>query len=407
MAKILYAWELGGELGHITRALPIALAARERGHEPILALRDLSRAEAVLGRHGLTFVQAPVWLPPLSGLPQPPLNYTEILFGAGYLDFSGLLGMVRAWRALYALSSADLVMADYAPTALLAAHSMGIARAMCGNGFFSPPRSSPLPNMRPWLNVPIKRLEAGERAVVHVINRVLFELGSAPLGRTADLLVEERSDFLLTFPELDHYRGRAKAEYMGPVMGFEEGAEPVWPEGEGAKVFAYLKPAYPHFDKVLSALASSEARVLVYAGRLPRAVTEKYGTKIRFSPTPYNIASAGKGCDAAVCHAGHGTVSAMLLAGRPMLLLPMHLEQLLIGRRVAELGAGLYIEDNRWAGDFNGALARLLDDPSYAELARSFSGKYRGKSPKETVSEIIGRCEEIIACRKKPRQEEA
>ncbi len=397
MANLLYAWELGGELGHLSQALPLALAAKARGHEIILALKDVSRAESVLAGHGVTYLQAPVWLPVIEGLPRFPANYTEILFQNGYLDASGLLGVIKAWRALYALTKPALVMADHAPTALLAALSMGIPRTMLGTGFFSPIRVSPLPSIRPWQDIPPQRLLDGERAVLQAINYALTQLGSAPLRRVADLFPAPAEECLLSFAELDHYPHRENTEYLGTALSVAGGVTPIWPEGDGKKLFAYLKPKYVHTEKVLAQLASSGARVLIYAGGLPQAMVARYASpRLKFSEAPFNIIAASQQCDAAVCHAGHGTVSAMLLAGKPVLLLPIQLEQFLLSKRVVALGAGLLVDPNTFDQDFAGKLRQLLAGESLAEHARAFATKYQAVSQQDLLEKILVRCESLI-----------
>jgi hypothetical protein len=97
MATIVLNWELGAALGHVGRYLTIALQLRAQGHRPVLVLRDISRAEAVLGPHAIEFLQAPVWLTPVQGLP-PDLNFTETLYRFGFLKADGLLSIARAWR---------------------------------------------------------------------------------------------------------------------------------------------------------------------------------------------------------------------------------------------------------------------------------------------------------------------
>ena len=53
MSGILCVWELGAGYGHLGRLLPVALQLRERGHEVVFALRDLTHAEVrrLLGLH--------------------------------------------------------------------------------------------------------------------------------------------------------------------------------------------------------------------------------------------------------------------------------------------------------------------------------------------------------------------
>ncbi|HQX08457.1 MAG TPA: hypothetical protein PKZ19_16820, partial [Zoogloea sp.] len=109
MATIALIWELGSDYGHIGRFLPIALELKARGHRPVMILRDISRADEMLGRHGIEYLQAPLWLPPVQGLP-PPINFTESLFLFGFLQPGGLLSVLRAWRALLALLKPDLLI---------------------------------------------------------------------------------------------------------------------------------------------------------------------------------------------------------------------------------------------------------------------------------------------------------
>lgn len=98
MATIALNWELGADLGHINRFSPITLRLREQGHRPVMLLRDITRAESLLGEHRLEFLQAPAWLTPAQGLP-PDINFTETLYRFGYLYPDGLLSMAAVAAA--------------------------------------------------------------------------------------------------------------------------------------------------------------------------------------------------------------------------------------------------------------------------------------------------------------------
>ena len=50
-----------------------------------------------------------------------------------------------AWRQLLTLLNADLILADYAPTPLLAARCLQVPAVVLGTGFSVPPSVSPLP----------------------------------------------------------------------------------------------------------------------------------------------------------------------------------------------------------------------------------------------------------------------
>ena len=202
MATILYAWELGADYGHVNRFLPLAERLCERGHQVVLAVKALSRIETLSGTGAFDVVQAPVWLPQIIGLPEPQVCYADILLRSGYLHRDGLLGLVKGWRNLHTLIKPQLLIADHAPTALLASHGLGVPRVLYGSGFFSPPRTTPLPSMRPWQQVPAQRLVDSERAALLMINQVLTDFDLQGLDNLAQLFdVDE--DFLMSPEEFD------------------------------------------------------------------------------------------------------------------------------------------------------------------------------------------------------------
>ena len=59
MARILLAWELGGDYGHLMRFLTLGRELARRGHEPVFALRELTHVDAVLGDEPFRVFQAP------------------------------------------------------------------------------------------------------------------------------------------------------------------------------------------------------------------------------------------------------------------------------------------------------------------------------------------------------------
>lgn len=409
MGRILFIWELGAGYGHMVRFLPLALKLRERGHEVIFTLRDLSHAEIIIGRHGFPLLQAPVWLPRITGLPNPPLNYAEILQRFGFLDPSGLTGMTKAYQNLFELVKPALLVIDHAPTALLASQGAGIRRCLIGSGFSSPPRKSPMPNMRPWIDVSEQRLIMSEQKVVSVINNVLSGLGSRPLHILSDLFnVEE--DFLCTFPELDHYQDRGKAHYWGPILDLQGGiplrnesyrpqpkARIEGPTEGNKKIFAYLKPRYRDFEKIVQELHTLPYTTLIHAPGISEDFINKYQSKnLSFSLQPIHIGQAREWCDLAICHAGHGTVPAMLLAGRPLLMLPMHLEQYLLSLNVVNYGAGLLVNPELQNHDYRGLINQLLKVPSFAERAQSFAEKYADFNSSMQVEDIVKRCLRLV-----------
>lgn len=241
MARILFAWELGGGLGHVLRAAPIMRSLTQRGHEVWAALRDLSRSEAVFGPMGVQCLQAPVKTsPPARPIPNAR-SFAHLLINNGFSEPTELAALAEAWRHVYRYVEPDLILLDHSPTALLAARAHTARRAVIGTGFCCPPNVAPLPGLRPWLDDDGERLKADEQQVLDTVNQILGRWQLAPLDRLGRLYAEVDETFLATFAELDHYPGRAEAQYWG-VWPTGTGLAPCWPTGEGPRVFAYLKP---------------------------------------------------------------------------------------------------------------------------------------------------------------------
>jgi len=396
VSRILYAWELGGGYGHVGSFRPLALALRDRGHEVVCAVRDLRSAQAFLGLHGIEAHQAPIWLHASHGIP-PPVNYSEMLFEVGFQDSRGLTGMVRGWRSLLTRVDPDLLLVDHAPTCLLAARAgVRARRALFGTSFYSPPRRDPLPTFVPWQTPPVERLIESDRRVVDVANRVLDRLGGGtPLSRVADLFdVDE--DFLCTFPELDHYGRRDDARYWGSTFAADEGLPPEWPEGRGAKILGYLSSAYRDFDRLVKALAELPHRVLLYVPGYTSPSRARHGG-IVFSPQPLAMARAIAECDLVLCHGGHGTVSLALLGGRPLLLVPIYVEQLVVSRNVATLGAGRLVRMDSRNPPYARLVTETLRHATHGERAREFASKHHELNGASQLDALVRRCEELAA----------
>jgi UDP:flavonoid glycosyltransferase YjiC (YdhE family) len=394
VSRILFAWELGGGFGHLGPFLPIARRLIERGHEITLAVREVDRAAATFGALPVRVVQAPVCLKNYGGLSDPPLNYAEILMRYGYLDAPLLRGLVRSWRDLIELTQADAVVADHAPTALLAARMQGVPRVALGSPFAVPPQASPTPNMRPWIGVPRERLESSDATVLANINSALAA-GTPRLGAVHEIFDGAHALFTGA-PELDPYGPRDPNDYVGLLAGPVGLAPPVWPDGAGPAVFAYLIGEYRHIGAAIDALAASQARCAVYLRDADAALRRKHATsRLAFSAGPVDLDAAVAGSALCVCHGNVGTVMGILRFGRPMLLLPMQLEHFLLASRLENLGIAVVVHPEGQPLDIAGALARALREAAtLSAAARAFAGRHR--EPVDTiVQRAAGRIESL------------
>ncbi len=395
MSKILYAWEMGAGYGHIAPFLPVATELKKRGHEVVFSLKDLGHADTLLGKDGFVYMQAPMRWPDGKTMP-PAVSYPGILRNAGFDDGSGLLARVNAWRALYRYLKPDLILFDHAPTALLGARGFDTPKALFGTGFYSPPRVTPLPKLHPWLSIAEKDLIKIESQILETINAVSENLACEPLANLAELFdVDE--DFLCTFAEFDHYSNRDGAVYWGPSLYRTEGVAAQWPSVGSNKVFAYLNRDYPGLETLLQQLRSSSWSVLVHIAGISPAFAQKHSApNLHISLRALNFSEVSDQCDMAISYAGAGTIAVFLMAGKPMLLMPFHMEQLINARNVAALGAGICVAAETKKPNYRNLVSEILTKPKYAEAAANFAKKYAEFPPERQAENIATRCESLM-----------
>ncbi len=396
MAHFYLCWELGAGLGHAGRLKSIALPMRARGHRVSFVLRDLVLSRRLLGGLGIDTLQAPLWLHRTAGLPADQASLAEILLACGYLEADALGGLCDGWRGLFRQGRPDLVIADYAPTAILAARSLGLPSAAVGPGFTLPPAGAALPPLRAWEAPQPERMRVTEARLLDSANRVLAAHGAAPFARGADLLLGDHP-LLCTWPELDHF-GRSGGPWLGPNL--PQPAEHVgqWPEQGDRRVFAYLRRAVPESLEVLQALLRQGCRVLCYmpdvAGGAPAPLTSP---QLAWAPAPVALPQALAECELVVSHAGEGLVAQALLAGRPLLMLPHAAESFLMARRVAQLGAGINAMQAPRPRDWDAMLARLLDEPSWRAAAAAFARRHADFDPQRQAEALADRFESLVS----------
>jgi hypothetical protein len=393
MSRILCVWELGNGLGHIGPMSQLGAYFKALGHDVFFALRDVSSAETFLGQHEFKWFAAPVWRGGHRGAPAVPVSYSEVLLGSGYQDENSLLSLVKSWQALYDTVQPDLVLFDYAPTALLAARGRHFRRVVVGTGFHTPPSKSPIPSFRPDMPIPLDRLVNNEGVVLETINRALAALKQTPLNAVCELFAADEN-FLCTFPELDHYQDREGGNYCGPIFNHTTGASPIWQSASTKKIFAYVKPEYTLLDHLARQLNFPECETLIYVPGLPPAFAMRY-PHLRFSDRPIKIGEAVNSCDLAICHGGTLT-SAFLLGGVPLLLLPMHAEQLLTARNAERIGVAKALVQFSPAIDFSSSIRTLLMQSPWRDSARAFAKKYEDFSVSKALEKIGARCAELI-----------
>ena len=397
MATILIAWELGSGLGHLHPLSQLARKLRSAGHRVVLASRDLSLVEGLFGGCGIECFQAPFSHGPLPQERQPVRTYAQILRHFGFGKPAELSELTSAWNNLYATIEPDLLLADHSPSAVLAARKHSLKCAAIGTGFFFPPDTSPLPEMWPWREPDPERCRRDEQAVLENVNRLLVDWGRPPLPRLSRLIHDALAILLLTLPELDPYPDRNDSEYYG-MLPLPGGCEPQWPGASGTRIFAYLKP-FPALAKLLAALAQLGQSTLVYLSSVERQFAERHSTaSLKIVTQPVDMEQVRRQTDCAILHGGHGSTLAMLLAGKPILQLPLQTEQAITSVLVEKLGAGAWANPIEPSDEFPQIVGRFLQNlGAYSSAAQQFAARYAQLAPEAESERLAGRIAALAA----------
>lgn len=397
MARIAFAWELGGEYGHVMACAWLARALQVRGHSIAFVFREL-RLMALPEAAAFDTFQAPRSAREGQAA-AAPASYADILLGSGYADRRELTALLVAWRSLFAHWRPDLVVADFAPTALLAARALRLPRVTFGNGFFTPPLLSPLPAFRYDESIPPQRIAEADARALASVNAALAAVGTPPLARLAEQF-EADEHFLCTFPELDHYQSRPTSGYWGPRFRFDRGLDIDWPDGQGKRVFVYVKRAMPQLDALIEYLARAPHRAVVFIPDLDEASRARLASRRRLVvDRPARLDRLMRHCDLIVCHGGEIGAGA-LLHGVPQVVLPAHYEQYLTARRLEQVGAAVWVAPGGGARELEGAIEKVLREPRFAAAARAYARRYASYSPEEQRRRIVRRMEEILEARR-------
>jgi len=382
MSRILLAWELGGNLGHLSKLLLVARRLRRRGHEILFSVQDVGTGQQLLTEEGFRYVQCPRASRWGAGC-REPASFSHILAQAGFADPGVLTGLISAWHGLFELFQPEVVLSQYAPTAHIAARIYGVPCLELAIGFEHPPDVAPFPCFRPWLQLSADELMKTEQVILDNINGICVRRGVPAHQNLQQALKCDRTLFA-TFPELDHYQGRTDGRYTGPLFITDDGVDMEWPQDGFQRIFVYLKPDR-WLPLVMQELDRSGASVVAFIPGIDGTMLPSYSSgRIRISSAKVKLSCLLPGMDLAVTHANHGTIAAVLLAGKPLLSIPTTIEQLMLSSCLESHGVGVGVARRGLSKAFAPALDRLLTDRSFRKAAVRFAERYAGYD-RETV----------------------
>jgi UDP:flavonoid glycosyltransferase YjiC (YdhE family) len=381
--RVLFATT--GNTGHFRPLVPFAEACRRAGHDVLVA--GEGRAAPTARRAGF----------PFRALAAP--DGEELArFQAGQAGLSAVPAMARALTELYvrlhagaALPDMLAVVAEWRPdvvvresaefASLIAAERLGVAHARVGIGLSA-------------------RLE---RDMLSLAGPALDELG-ATVGVAAGLGERAGRSLSLTMApaSLDapgaaepdavrRYRDVPARAAGSPPGGWGDPAAPLIYLSFGTEVPSPERPYFPAlYRAAVEALEATGARVLVTIGAQrdpgelgsvpPSVRVERWVAQA--DVMPHTAAMVG--------HGGAGSTLGALSAGVPLALVPLFADQFHNARLVAELGAGIALDDGSPSlARLEQAVLDLLSVSRYRERARAIAEEVRALPPVDEAPDAL------------------
>jgi MGT family glycosyltransferase len=290
---------------------------------------------------------------------------------------------------------ADVAVVDtMIPAAMFGAEVTGVRAVIVMHGPYMIPRPDvpPLGTGLMPAKGPLGRLRdrsaaavalAVFRSAMPALNQVRAEVGLAPVRDLPGLMARADRVLVCSSPSYDFAPGSVPVNvcYVGPQLDDE-------PSGASGSAWA----APPGLPLVLVGLSST---VMRQEGLLQRAADALGQLPVRGLVTtgpavdpavisaPDNVtvtrwvrhADVLPHCSAVITHGGHGTVMKTLIAGVPLVLVPLGRDQPDNAGRVVHIGAGIRLRKNATISALRAAISRVTEDPRYRAAARHMAAR--------------------------------
>jgi hypothetical protein len=364
--------------------LAVAERLRAAGIACLATLHDM-RGSGGFARLGIPALQNHVWPQARRWAPhdqeRPNVGFLDVLGNMGFGDADWVAAAIAHYDALFELFRPDLVLAENAYGAQLAARGRIPAIAF-GFGEYLPVIKAgkfvfPETEATSW---------RGEE-ILSGLNRGLESTGRAPLAR-----LEEMFEVDAVFPFGPAAFDKNAALREAPAMpAHVRGLEPGLPARSGDEVFVYLQGFAPRSPAVMAALLSLRRPTRAHIPDVhaeDRALLTAAGVILEEDPLPIGQIVERSRC--LLHHGGVGLAAACLSAGLPQVLLSNHADHRRSGDFVAREGLGQHCAfpeaTTAWIVE---ATRRAYDDEALRSYCRARAAEFApwfGSNPAERVA---------------------
>jgi MGT family glycosyltransferase len=291
--------------------------------------------------------------------------------------------------------AADVTVVDtMIPAAMFGSEVRGVRSVIVMHGPYMIPRPDIPPLGTGWMpgKGPLGRLRDRSAAAVTLavfrswmpaLNRVRAEVGLPPVRGLPGLMARADRVLVCSSPSYDFGSGSvpANVRYVGPQLDDDPGeGSGEWGAGEPGQplVLVGLSSTVMHQEALLQraadALGQAQVRGLVTTG--PAVDPAVISVPPDVTVTRWvRHADVLPHCSAVITHGGHGTVMKALIAGVPLIVVPLGRDQPDNAGRVVYAGAGVRLRKNATVSALRVAISRVIEDPRYRAAAQHMAAR--------------------------------
>ena len=338
MRRALLAWESGSGRGHIVALKKVAEAISDR-FECDAALCRMKHADelaqtciSVFQSRYLSFDTNS----PRTGSGVQTATWGEFLGDIGFRKPEFLAAQIAWWKSEIQKRRITLVVADFAPCAMLAARSLGIPCVAISPGYGLPPgHLVEFPVLIPEFATRLY----DEADIVAAINEAGVSVDLPPLEHLPQIYDCE-AHIVRTLPMLDPHHDARAFPVLSPID-----APMAEIEGAGDEVFVYFSTNEASEPEVIRAIGNLGLPTRAFAPALDEAGLAALAAQgVIVQNTPYPLDLIRRRARILVNAGQHGTLCFGMMAGLPQVALPQHLEHSYYARRAAHHGMAQVIE---------------------------------------------------------------
>ncbi len=337
MPHVVFAWEIGSGLGHLTPIASLGDAFARRGHRVTAIVPNAGPWRQLLAPLGIDVVELPSNPAPQRSFPIS-LNYTANLLRNGFWHGPTVASRLDTWRALLNRLEPDLLVLRSCARRVAgeprgaireggdgdrvhAAAALDADAHACSRGFES--------------RLIVLRTRIGISWTPSI--RFSEQAGLAVLPTVASLF-DGVERFLYVEPELDHYPSRSGDTYLGGIEPAQSLFLPELPPESDRGVFVYLSATNRFLEPVLNALegAGGSGGRVHRRQRLSDIGTSVQAPDIRYLHTPVDLKRVAGRCRLAITHGGTLSASLLLKRGAKLLVCPEDLEKAVLATRLEQ-----------------------------------------------------------------------